>query len=867
MIIYYLCIQNDDEQFYVMKRFIYTTALFAICSMASVCASAQAIIKPAVNLFDKGKYAECAEALESVLSTNERDVKTNYYLGASYVMLNRNVSEGIRRLKFAQVKGFVGDSHFYLGRAYQLHYEFELAISSFDKFLKASRSAAMQELARQWREECQNSISLASKIFNIRVIDKYRVSPDSILYVYNPSREVGTIARNSSFFESDIDPEGILYRTERGDQVFFSTESGNKSRIYKMEKLLDGWGDMIPLSLGQMNNEKMPVMMTDGTTLYFASDRPGGMGGFDIYRTTYDIESRSFSDPVNLGVPFNSAFDDFLFVGDEFRSKAWFASNRETCSDSLMVYEILWDESVIRSFAQNTEEIRQVAALRIDPSLKKMRDDVTSVGVRKTTFSITKEEKLFEFHVNDSLTYTQWAHFRSEDALSMYRDAYAMQNKKDSLSAKMAEMRKEFRDINSDEKRNEIIADVMKIERITYNLEDQLDVKYDKIRQLENSYISNLVANGQYVSLAEVTAKSNAPKFDWNNLLKPENFEMYSVVPFHEAKKNLSLYKAIFDADEQAELVEADSLYAWAGILAVEAQKLTDEKQRTYLEQASAVLYSKAMDQKFDIFDDKYLSATDNDSDTDFTEMNVLRKSAVRDFSLVENVRITDGISQMQKACVIKKRGIASYTEAMERYASHLDGSFRLPLKSKSSEPVSVISSFVNADEHTAKRGDNIFTIEADAQKEIEKQVDEQQLEIKPAEVTTVVNKKVEAPKTNPVKPTPAEPIITKPAEPAMNVSAGDDATSPIFGPGKPVYRIQLGVFRNTPNADKLSIFNTVTTLVIPEKGLTKYYGGAYHTYAEAQTALAGASGFAGAFIVAFIDGKQVKVADAQKAE
>ena len=39
-------------------------------------------------------------------------------------------------------------------------------------------------------------------------------------------------------------------------------------------------------------NDIMPLLMTDGVTLYFASDRPGGLGGLDIYRTTYDADTR-----------------------------------------------------------------------------------------------------------------------------------------------------------------------------------------------------------------------------------------------------------------------------------------------------------------------------------------------------------------------------------------------------------------------------------------------------------------------------------------------------------------------------------------------------------------------------------------------
>ncbi len=822
--------------------------IIALVAFVTTSVFSQANIKPAINLFDRQEYTECAEALEAVLRTNERDAKTNFYLGAAYVMSRKNVSDGIRRLKFSQLKMHNNDTYYYLGRAYQLQYEFEQAIASFDKYLRTAKNVQMIEQANTWRTQCQNSIPLASKLFNVRVIDKYRVTPDSLLYVYNPSKEVGVITRNSTFFESDIDPNGVLYRTERGDAIYFShTDNNENEQLYKMEKLLDGWSDMMLLSgLESESNNKMPVMMTDGSTLYFASDRPGGMGGFDIYRTTYDLDTRTFSEPINLGVPFNSAFDDFLFVGDEFRKKAWFASNRETSTDSLVVYEILWDESVIRSFAQNTEEIRQVAKLSIDPSLAKFRDDVTAAGVRKTTFSVSKEQKKFDFIINDSLHYSQWEHFRSSEARELYRQVYAQEQKKDSLSAEMAAMRKEFTKTTSDDKRNEIISEVLKIERVVYNLEDEIKAQSDKVRKIEIAKIEQLVANGEYTSLSQVVLQSNAPKFNWDELLKPENFEMYSVVPFDEAhKQNRHLYTTVFNADERTDLLLADSLYAWAGILAIEVPRIADAEQADYIAQASAVLYCKALDQKFDIFDDRYAEIVEAEPDVDFTEVNVLRKSAVRDYALVENVRISNGLDAMQKAGVMKKRGITTYTEALNRYASHADGSFLLPQKNKSSEPMSVVTSFRSVNEETAKRGDNIFTISADDEKKIEAVVEEEKLEVKPAEVTT----------------------ITKQQPQATTATTGD-ATQPVFGADRPVYRIQIGVFRNTPDESKLLHFDTITSVALPDKGLIKYYGGAYRTYNEAAAQLSETkASFDGAFIVAFLNGQQVKISVAQKAE
>ncbi len=801
--------------------------------------SAQVNIKSAISDFNAGRFDEAIESLEQTVEKYERDARTNYYLGACYVEKNTNISEGIRRLKFAQVKGIVLDSYFYLGRAYQLNYEFELSIESFNKFLKTAKNETLIERANEYKTQSENSISLASKIFNVRVIDKFRVLKGEILSVYSPSKEIGTVQHNSDFFESDIDPEGILYKTERGDAVYFSLSDGNdKEKLYKMERLLDGWGDMTALAGTESDgNETMPIMMTDGTTLYFASDRAGGMGGMDIYRTSYDSDSRSFTTPVNLGVPFNSAFDDYLFVGDEFKQKAWFASNRETSGDSVMVYEIVWDNSVIRNFAQNTEEIRQASTLRIDESLASLRDDDTSseTATVKQQLSVTKEMKKFEFEVNDSLTYTQWEHFRSDAAREKYEQALAKQALRDSLSASMASKRKEFMQLTTDEERNEKISEILQIERSLYASEDELKEEYETVRNMENAFISEQIAAGEYVPIDQIKKKRKTVVFNWEELLVPSNFEMYDRKLFDaESEKNNELYKAVFSYDEQNDLQTTDSLYAWAGILKLEASKLnehalnndevvgTDEngKKNTLTsgevievaqgyEYAAAALLNKVYDTRFDIFDDRYATARENEPETDFSETDALRANAVRDFALVEEVTVNDGESELSNAAVIKRRGMESYRKAMSRYADHVSGNFSLPQVGQST------------------------TVETVITKEVEPTVGEDTPDVSETATTAVAN-------------------------------AGEASTE-----GKPVYRIQLGAFRNKPDATKLSVFDEITTQELPDRGLTKYFGGSYSTYNEAIADIDKAknNGFTGAFVVAFVNGEQVKLSVAQKLE
>lgn len=73
------------------------------------------------------------------------------------------------------------------------------------------------------------------------------------------------------------------------------------------------WGEIRKLS-ANVNDRKywdsQPTIASDGITLYFASDRPGGYGGIDLYYTVKDIKTGQWSVPQNLGPTINTKGDE-----------------------------------------------------------------------------------------------------------------------------------------------------------------------------------------------------------------------------------------------------------------------------------------------------------------------------------------------------------------------------------------------------------------------------------------------------------------------------------------------------------------------------------------------------------------------------
>ncbi|MBL7739394.1 MAG: OmpA family protein [Chitinophagaceae bacterium] len=126
----------------------------------------------------------------------------------------------------------------------------------------------------------------------------------------------------------------LLYMTE--------VKYGLDNDIYVCFLEKDGtWTE--PKSIGKKINlpdhdEMTPYLAADGVTLYFSSDRPGGLGDNDIWMTKrLDNTWQKWTDPVNLGAPINTPDWDAFFTLDAGGEYAYLTSSAESYGESDIV--------------------------------------------------------------------------------------------------------------------------------------------------------------------------------------------------------------------------------------------------------------------------------------------------------------------------------------------------------------------------------------------------------------------------------------------------------------------------------------------------------------------------------------------------
>lgn len=157
-----------------------------------------------------------------------------------------------------------------------------------------------------------------------------------------------------------------IYIPDDAKDIYYSAKDEEGIRNIYCTHLTDSLWSAPALINEQMtssSDEIYPMLSPDGQSLYFASKGLYGMGGYDLYVSNWNSETNDWDMPVNMGFPYSSPYDDFLFVNTEDGKYSIFASNRECGRDSVTIYVLEYDGMPVRKAVTEVDELRELAAL------------------------------------------------------------------------------------------------------------------------------------------------------------------------------------------------------------------------------------------------------------------------------------------------------------------------------------------------------------------------------------------------------------------------------------------------------------------------------------------------------------------------
>lgn len=338
-----------------MKNIFYTSVfvLLALTSYAQPNDVAESDVKTASERFESANYDEALTIYLDLLSEDPRNMQYNYRIGVCYLNTNINKAKAVPYLELVtRQPSYEPDAMYLLGRAYHFAFRFDDALIAYNKFKQAGKGT-VENLADVDRE-IQNC-------YNAREIMKYPVSvtfenlgsginstfadftpfvpADESFMVYTTKRsDNGNLRqKDGSYFstisisrvsdggfmksknigaplsttDGNVEIAGmsangdymiLYYDDEAGAGDLYITEMDKTKGMYKKAVKLDE-------TINSKYFEIAASISNDGNTIYFASNRPGGFGGMDIY-ISKRLPNGKWGPAQNLGAEINTPYDE-----------------------------------------------------------------------------------------------------------------------------------------------------------------------------------------------------------------------------------------------------------------------------------------------------------------------------------------------------------------------------------------------------------------------------------------------------------------------------------------------------------------------------------------------------------------------------
>lgn len=148
--------------------------------------------------------------------------------------------------------------------------------------------------------------------------------------------------------------------TPDGLKLYFSSNRGGGMGgydIYISERAADGmW--MPPVNAGSVintpYNETSPTIHPDTRTLFFASEGHATIGGYDIFMAAYDPLKAMWLQPVNIGFPINTTYNDLNFSVTADGNHAYFSSARGNASGDHDLYKVILRKNIPLTLIKGT---------------------------------------------------------------------------------------------------------------------------------------------------------------------------------------------------------------------------------------------------------------------------------------------------------------------------------------------------------------------------------------------------------------------------------------------------------------------------------------------------------------------------------
>lgn len=433
------------------------------------------------TLFVRGDYAGALNAYENLSKHKSKETLYTFRIAVSAYETG-DFDKAITHFEKSGNK--YPQRNFYLGKLYFDRYQFENAVEAYESYLSSfSSDDENYPEAEKQLKRAKLGANLLSRVEDVEIVDSVVVDKSDFLSKIPMIPELGTLKQQQPDLGEKGKIDNMRYITQRGDRMYASEYLNGNSDLFTVLKLLDDWSE--PQSLNDLNSEadeNYPFLLQDGVTLYFASNGNASLGGYDMFITRLNTNDNTFLKPENIGMPFNSPYNDYMLVLDELRNVGWFVSDRFLPKGKVAVYQYIpnKEKKIIRT--EDSDSLTNKAK-------------ITQFSGGSFGFSevpVFEEKKIssssLRIFINNKTTYSDLNEFKNNSARNHYFQAQKLTEEKQSIESELANLRKEYRTVRSSQ-RNTLSRNILKLEERLRLLPKLIEDHTKRMRNGENEIL------------------------------------------------------------------------------------------------------------------------------------------------------------------------------------------------------------------------------------------------------------------------------------------------------------------------------------------------------------------------------------------
>lgn len=470
------------------KKLFYTIGI----TLLSFSLQAQSLDQ-AKKLYNEGQYAEAKPAFEKLVKQAPGNSSYNLWYGVCCYETG-DLAGAEKHLKVA-VKRKVQEAYRYLAEVYYQTYRFDQSAEMWEEYIELLTKKKKDTQAFEAKLDlAENAHRMMEKTENIQIIDSMVVDKNDFLSAYTLSEESGMLTSFKDFFQTNEPVMSTVFMNQKENKIYYAHPTDNdRYCLFTQSKLMDKWGDekQLPMNINSDNDDNYPFVLSDGVTIYYSSQGNNSLGGYDMFVTRYNTNSDTYLTPEQLGMPFNSPYNDYMIVYDETKELGWFVSDRFQPEGKVCVYLFIPNNDHSRVESEDIEVKRARASITsIQDSWLPGSDysNLVELAHKEIPYGETKIEKDFDFVINNSLVYYKLDDIKSPEAKSLYEKVVSLNKQIKQLNEKLADLRVSYSSGNS-AKKEQLKPAILEAEEQLNSLLDQPGELEKKARNAEINYL------------------------------------------------------------------------------------------------------------------------------------------------------------------------------------------------------------------------------------------------------------------------------------------------------------------------------------------------------------------------------------------